>query len=44
MEQVQPGGLGIHLIKSFTSNLDYRRTEKGNCVIMEFKGLGHAPT
>jgi len=37
LEQVQPGGLGIHLIKSFTSNLDYRRTEKGNRVIMEFK-------
>src|SRR3974377_536486 len=36
LEEVRPGGLGIHLIKSFTNNLEYRRTEKGNRVIIEF--------
>jgi len=34
--EVQPGGLGIHLIKSFADNLEYRRTEKGNRVTIEF--------
>jgi len=38
LEQVQPGGLGIQLIKSFASNLEYRRTEKSNRVIVEFMG------
>lgn len=36
LEQVQPGGLGIHLIKSFGSNIEYLRTETGNRVIVEF--------
>jgi serine/threonine-protein kinase RsbW len=36
LEQVQPGGLGIQLIRSFASNLEYRRTEQGNCVVVEF--------
>src|SRR5262249_24238918 len=36
LDQVQPGGLGIHLIKSFASNLDYSRTAKGNRVVLEF--------
>jgi len=36
LEQLQPGGLGIHLIKSFASNLKYNRTEKGNRVVVEF--------
>jgi serine/threonine-protein kinase RsbW len=37
LEQVQPGGLGIQLIRSFASNLEYRRTEQGNRVIVEFR-------
>jgi serine/threonine-protein kinase RsbW len=36
LEQLQPGGLGIHLIKSFASNLNYSRTENGNRVVLEF--------
>jgi anti-sigma regulatory factor (Ser/Thr protein kinase) len=36
LEEVQPGGLGIHLIKSFANSLEYRRTEKGNRVTIEF--------
>ena len=36
LEEVRPGGLGIHLIKSFTNNLEYRRTEKGNRTTIEF--------
>ena len=36
LEEVQPGGLGIHLIKSFADNLEYHRTEKGNRVTIEF--------
>ena len=36
LEQVQPGGLGVQLIKSFASILKYRRTGKGNRVIVEF--------
>ena len=36
LEEVRPGGLGIHLIKSFTNNLEYRRTEKGNRITIEF--------
>jgi len=36
LHKVQPGGLGIHLIKSFADNLRYRRTSKGNCVVAEF--------
>jgi anti-sigma regulatory factor (Ser/Thr protein kinase) len=38
LEKVQPGGLGIHLIKSFASNLEYSRTETGNRVVLEFAG------
>jgi len=37
LEQLQPGGLGIQLIKNFASNLEYRRTAKGNRVIVEFR-------
>ena len=36
LEQLQPGGLGIHLIKSFASDLKYSRTENGNRVVLEF--------
>jgi anti-sigma regulatory factor (Ser/Thr protein kinase) len=36
LQSVQPGGLGIQLIKSFSSNLEYSRTEMGNRVIVEF--------
>lgn len=36
LDQIQPGGLGIQLIKSFASSLKYRRTGKGNRVIVEF--------
>ena len=38
LEEVQPGGLGIQLIKNFASNLEYSRTETGNRVIVEFMG------
>ena len=38
LERLQPGGLGIHLIKSFASSLHYSRTERGNRVILEFLG------
>lgn len=34
--KVQPGGLGIHLIKSFADDLTYSRTKMGNRVIVEF--------
>jgi serine/threonine-protein kinase RsbW len=37
LEQLQPGGLGIQLIRSFASNLEYRRTEQCNRVIVEFR-------
>ena len=36
LDQIQPGGLGIHLIKSFASNLNYSRTANGNRVVLEF--------
>lgn len=36
LESVQPGGLGIHLVKKFASSLRYCRTENGNRVIVEF--------
>lgn len=36
LEQVEPGGLGIALVKSFTTDLQYRRTEKGNRVTLQF--------
>jgi len=38
LDKVQPGGLGIQLIKSFASNLEYSRTETGNRVVVEFMG------
>jgi serine/threonine-protein kinase RsbW len=38
LEQVQSGGLGIHLIRNFATNLEYCRTERGNRVMLEFKG------
>jgi serine/threonine-protein kinase RsbW len=37
LEQVQPGGLGIQLIKNFTNSLAYSRTESGNRVIVTFE-------
>jgi len=37
LEQLQPGGLGVQLIRSFASNLEYRRTEQGNRVIVAFR-------
>ncbi len=36
LEETQPGGLGIPLIKSFSSSLTYRRIGDRNCVIVEF--------
>ncbi len=36
LEQVQPGGLGINLIKSFSDNIEYRRTDAGNRVTVDF--------
>jgi serine/threonine-protein kinase RsbW len=38
LEQLRPGGLGIHLIKNFASKLSYNRTESGNRVTVEFTG------
>jgi len=36
LAEVRPGGLGILLIKSFGSNIEYHRTEQGNRVVVEF--------
>jgi anti-sigma regulatory factor (Ser/Thr protein kinase) len=36
LRKVQPGGLGIQLIKSFANNLAYSRTKTANRVIVEF--------
>jgi anti-sigma regulatory factor (Ser/Thr protein kinase) len=36
LEQIQPGGLGINLIKSFSHNVEYRRTDAGNRVTVDF--------
>jgi len=36
IERLQPGGLGVQLVKTFGRNLSYRRTETGNCVSVEF--------
>jgi serine/threonine-protein kinase RsbW len=36
LEQVQPGGLGIQLIKNFSHNIEYRRTDAGNRVTVDF--------
>src|SRR5262245_15444789 len=38
LDQVEPGGLGIQLIKSFASSLEYSRTESGNRVTADFIG------
>jgi len=38
LDQLEPGGLGIHLIKSFSSAMEYQRTEQGNRVTVEFNG------
>ena len=38
LDQLEPGGLGVHLIKSFASALEYERTDRGNRVTVEFKG------
>jgi len=36
LDQLQPGSLGIHLIKSFSSGMEYKFTEQGNRVTVEF--------
>jgi serine/threonine-protein kinase RsbW len=36
LNRLQPGGLGIHLIKNFASSLHYTRTPTGNRVVLEF--------
>jgi serine/threonine-protein kinase RsbW len=36
LDTVKLGGLGIHLVKNFASDLSYSRTENGNRVIVEF--------
>jgi anti-sigma regulatory factor (Ser/Thr protein kinase) len=36
LEQVKPGGLGINLIKSFSHNIAYHRTDAGNRVTVDF--------
>jgi len=36
LEQVRPGGLGVNLIKSFSDNIEYRRTDAGNRVTVDF--------
>src|SRR5262245_26492927 len=38
LNQLQPGGLGIHLIKNFATSLHYARTPTGNRVVLEFAG------
>ena len=38
LDQVEPGGLGILLIKSFASSLEYSRTDAGNRVTVDFIG------
>lgn len=36
LDQIEPGGLGIGLIKSFADDMKYRRTEMGNRVTLQF--------
>ncbi len=36
IDRVQPGGLGVGLVKRFASALKYERTEDGNRVVLEF--------
>jgi len=38
LDRVETGGLGIYLIKNFSTNLHYTRTETGNRVMVEFSG------
>lgn len=37
LEEVRPGGLGIHLIKTFSRSIEYRRTDAGNRVTLNFR-------
>jgi anti-sigma regulatory factor (Ser/Thr protein kinase) len=36
LDEVQPGGLGIHLIRNFADSLDYHRVGDTNRVVTEF--------
>jgi anti-sigma regulatory factor (Ser/Thr protein kinase) len=36
LDQLQPGGLGVGLVKRFASRLDYAQTEFGNKVVAAF--------
>jgi serine/threonine-protein kinase RsbW len=36
LDEVQPGGLGIHLIRNFASSIAYERAGLGNRVTVEF--------
>jgi anti-sigma regulatory factor (Ser/Thr protein kinase) len=36
LDEIEAGGLGIGLVKSFSENLHYDRTEKGNRVSLQF--------
>jgi hypothetical protein len=36
LEEVQPGGLGIQLIRNFASSIAYEQAGLGNRVIVEF--------
>ncbi len=36
LDEVQPGGLGIQLIRNFASSIAYEQAGLGNCVIVEF--------
>lgn len=36
LENARPGGWGVALIRRFADNLTYRRTEKGNLIVLEF--------
>jgi anti-sigma regulatory factor (Ser/Thr protein kinase) len=37
LDEMQVGGLGIHLVKSLASKTTYQRTSFGNKVTVEFK-------
>lgn len=43
LELVQPGGLGIHLIKRAFTHVDYRHCDRGTELVME-KKLNGSPT
>jgi serine/threonine-protein kinase RsbW len=36
LDRIQPGGLGVGLVKRFASKLSYERTPDGNKVVAEF--------